>query len=639
MSTLENYVINQVGDSQYEVSLKLNLTNPTPIPTPVPTPIGNSYNIINVLTFGAKGDGITDDRLAFQNAFNSLKNGDTILIPNCDSYYKIINAIGSGSTLVAQRANAVTNNLLSPITCNKNNITVILEGNVKETSILTNLFEFTGDKVKVVFNGGSVSGVGGSDDVGFLDTNSEDVTQQWKPSLIKLTGRNSRIYDAYIIDPPAVGIHITNKSNRIINPIIEGGRVVHGNGTVSFGILVENTAPFTKITGANSIKNSKGGMVYDCIFNIASDVNLCNNLVEDVHEHAIYNYGNRATICNNNTDCPDAIAAIIQSFADYCVIDYNVMKHAKFGGIAVQRGKSTSVCNNKVYDAGGAVISYRTFYADDINYVVEDLKMDNNQVYLNPLYNRGSGIDIRPTYNAKNISACSNTVYNANKYGLSYNAGVIVFTITDKCKVSNSKFESNQIFNSEGYSMQLHRVESSKINNNLIKNGNASNASEAIGINLKLCVGNEIDDNFIEDNRTTHLMTFGIYEDDDCSNNKITNNTSLGMLEATPYRFVQNNTTERYGNKKKLLPLTGVVTMSNTPSQNFTSADSIGIDGIMYGAKILLRPMNKSAGLLQGSSKHVVCSAIDGAGFMQLQTSDSSYTGTTSAIFMWEAIQ
>ncbi len=600
----------------------------------VSTHLADKAHPINIMNapYNAKGDGVTDDRLAIQNAFNALQDGGSILIPATASYFKVINATGNGANLVAQRADAVLNNTLYPITCTKNNIKVIFQGIVKETSILGNLFEFTGENVKLIFDGGSVQGLGGADDVGFLDTNSVDPTQQWFPSLIKATGKNFRAYDAKLIDPPAVGLHIAGKSARVKNAVVEGGRVTHGTGTTSFGIMFDDGADFSKAEGCTSVKNALGGMVYDCIYNLADDCNLSKNPIQDVHEHAIYNYGHRAIISGNNTDCPDALTAIIQSFGEYCNIENNICKHAKFGGIAIQRGKKTSVRYNKIFDCGSSGISYRTYTGDDSTYVVEDLAIDYNEVYMNSSYTRQSGIDIRPTYSGKNISACGNTVYGAYKFGASYNAGLIVFVITAGYKITNSKFNDNTAVDSDGYSMQLHRVENSKINGNKLIDGNTANGDESQGMWLTACIGNEIDRNFIEDTRGTHLMSYAIYEDDDCANNIISNNLCLGMLQTSPYRVSASGNSEKRGNRNSLNPLAGVFNTTLNAVEGFAT------NGVIAGAKVVLTPINAAAALLQGSSKHLYVSNVV-ANQIAVSTADGTSPETTTAQYRWEAIQ
>jgi hypothetical protein len=66
--------------------------------TPTPLPISN---ILNVKDFGAKGDGVTDDRQAIQNTINAAVNGDIVYIPT--GKYKVI--VNSDTTAIALKSN------------------------------------------------------------------------------------------------------------------------------------------------------------------------------------------------------------------------------------------------------------------------------------------------------------------------------------------------------------------------------------------------------------------------------------------------------------------------------------------------------------------------------------------------------
>ena len=44
---------------------------------------------INVMEYGAVGDGVTDDHAAIQNAILAAQDGDTIFFPATDKLYKI----------------------------------------------------------------------------------------------------------------------------------------------------------------------------------------------------------------------------------------------------------------------------------------------------------------------------------------------------------------------------------------------------------------------------------------------------------------------------------------------------------------------------------------------------------------------
>ena len=209
---------------------------------------------------------------------------------------------------------------------------------IKATSILGDLFQFTGDYVKIFANSGGVQGPGGTDDVGFLDTNSTDLLQQWDPTLIKMTGKSCKVSRIKVIDPPTIGISVSGLYSKIKDVTIMGGRITHGAGTKNFGIYLDGNAKFSKITGLTVEANGLGGMVYDAIFNSgASDCEFIDNPIGQTLEHAIYNYGDRCIIGQNLIDGLNSSASAIQVFAEGCTISNNTIKNNKSGGIGLQR--------------------------------------------------------------------------------------------------------------------------------------------------------------------------------------------------------------------------------------------------------------------------------------------------------------
>ena len=78
-STGGGFAINEIG--VYGTAI----ISPTPAPTSTPVPTGT---VINVSTYGAKGDGITDDTAAIQRAINELPVSAT-LVGEADKWYLV----------------------------------------------------------------------------------------------------------------------------------------------------------------------------------------------------------------------------------------------------------------------------------------------------------------------------------------------------------------------------------------------------------------------------------------------------------------------------------------------------------------------------------------------------------------------
>ena len=96
--------------------------------------LGNKaiFDQINVKDYGAVGDGVTDNRAALQEVFDT--GATTIYIP--DGTYKIINATTTlEGTDVEKRADAVANSTMYAISCSTNNLTVIIDGDIEATSV------------------------------------------------------------------------------------------------------------------------------------------------------------------------------------------------------------------------------------------------------------------------------------------------------------------------------------------------------------------------------------------------------------------------------------------------------------------------------------------------------------------------
>lgn len=126
----------------------------------VTTQLAHTVKIINVKEmYGAKGDGVADDTLAFQNAFNDLESGDTLFIPKGE--YRIVHQgenfdpRGNGLTDFSRTSYMVLKN--------KNNITIQGENGSKlvtDVDVSSNslrLFSFYGceniliDRIEVDF--------------------------------------------------------------------------------------------------------------------------------------------------------------------------------------------------------------------------------------------------------------------------------------------------------------------------------------------------------------------------------------------------------------------------------------------------------------------------------------------------------
>lgn len=339
-------------------------------------------NEISVLWFNVVGDGITDDRLAIQDVFDITPANSTVIFPRVSGFYKVIIGTGKGSTIIAQRADALANDTLYPIKVSKDSVTVIVRGIIKSTTILGNMFELQGNSIVFIGEGGKLQGPGGEDTIGFLDTNTSDTTLQWHPSLLKVNGDNCNVSSLSFEDYPTHGIDCYGKALIVDSCLFIGGRVAHSTtgGTVLMGIRTNVGADSVIIKNNRFIANSKGGKCYSCVFPSGDNFIISNNICEKYHEHAVYAYGNYGSIIDNKFTDVNCIASDIQYFATYGSIKGNYSIGTE-GFVQIMHGKGTIIEGNTVTNCRGGII-VRPYHTVDVNKLPSGLKLLNNYIEL-----------------------------------------------------------------------------------------------------------------------------------------------------------------------------------------------------------------------------------------------------------------
>ncbi len=412
--------------------------------------LGNKaiFDQINVKDYGAVGDGVTDNRAALQEVFDT--GATTIYIP--DGTYKIINATTTlEGTDVEKRADAVANSTMYAISCSTNNLTVIIDGDIEATSMLDNVFEFSGNNVTIK-GSGSITGSGD-----FLDTNSADPLLQWHPSLIKLSGDNSSVSGISLVDPPTDAIYVDGSKACISNCRFSGGDITHGSGTVSFYINLVLGSEQNIIQGNHFI-----GTAYSAVFSVAGNSTITNNVMEGLLEHGVYNYGDNSIISNNQIKGSDDPAAGIQSFASGCIIEGNELIDAL--GISIS-GSNNKVVNNHV---DGGSFSFRRYTGDatSSNYI-NLLVSGNTFVNVNTLERP---IDINADCNLSGVTVRDN-----------YFSGGITTSSAIKVAVYGSEYTLNDILieNNKGVADGTYGIELTWADNVTIRNTNITGMSSS----------------------------------------------------------------------------------------------------------------------------------------------------------------
>jgi hypothetical protein len=105
-------------------------TVPAPVPaptTPAPAPVPTSSNPqVSVLAYGAKGDGVTDDSVALQKAFDAMQPGTDLVIPagRTFAHADVLHLTKAGTRLTGGGTLLATNENRSSVWVQADNITV-----------------------------------------------------------------------------------------------------------------------------------------------------------------------------------------------------------------------------------------------------------------------------------------------------------------------------------------------------------------------------------------------------------------------------------------------------------------------------------------------------------------------------------
>ena len=446
-------------------------------------------DVIHSSWFNVYGNGVDDDRENIQNIINSCIEGKKVIIDKSSSYYKIVNGYGNGESLIEQRADAIKNSTLYPITVDKNDITIEIRGILKSTSILGDLIVINGNNV-IIEGCGKIQGVGGNDDEGFLDTNSDDVTKQWKPSLLVTNGENITVRNISFEDGPTTCINSCNIGAHISNCIFIGGRVVH-NSTTLFGIMLNNNSLDSIVKNNRFMPNTKNGKYCSCVYCLTHRANIESNTFAVYHEHGIYSYGQEIIIVSNIFKEENSLASDIQFFNKSYIVSNNIAINTK-EFLQTSRCENTIISSNVILGTNNG-IAIRSYYTGENK--LDNIKIIDNTIVLRESPSDGFCISIDTNDAESNNCIIKGNTLDGGSFNLTTLRSPLVLRGIRHGIISN-----NIIQNAERTNFLLYRINECVFSNNIF-----------IGSGLEFGRVNNINSIFFKDNMFVNNSESKVY--------------------------------------------------------------------------------------------------------------------------------
>ncbi len=578
----------------------------------VERPIIAQYGAVNTL----------DDCAVWQAAIDKLSDGDALAFP-AGLKGTLRNATGSGATIYDQRADAVANSKLKALTCDKNGVTLVINGQVDFTSALDDGFRFTGNGVKFVGENGKITNTSGD----FLADNSTDTTVQWRPSLIRIDGDDCEVTGLHFLDHPTIAVWALGSRSKIHHNLFEGGPDEHqvGEYTVQFSVALAPASGggIGSDVSYNTFRRSAaGGAAYTAIFGVQPNATFGSNKIYDMLEHGIYNYGAGCSIIGNHVrdTLGDMQAAAIQNFATSAIIEGNQLD-GNNPFIALQIASDCQVRGNR-----GGGISVRTYHAALSSDLVENLLIAQN--FLQCPAGQFWPIDIGLAQPFKKLHILGNVISGGGD-SFSNQRGAMTVVVTDDAATGGQELlvEGNTVDGGASYSFLARRVSSGLVIGNNFKDAWIGGGSDTAA-RLFDCDGLKINGNHVRDSRETSVLSRILYAPTADSNSNIEGNfNNISRPASSSNAFMALPDAARpEGNTQDSLPLSGTFTMGNVDAQNVTHTS------LRPGAKIHLYPVNKEAWTLQSSANGIYVSAIS-AGSFQVATASGAAAGSSAPVF------
>lgn len=340
---LENKSDAQSADLDSNVSNSLSLGKKINISEP---------RLLNVKTFGAKGDGITDDSLALQNAFNySRSNGGKVYIPE-GKYLHSKHLVINGSYIYGDGSSSLL------LATNPDDSTIVLTG---QNSSL--------------------------DNVSLASTNAAFRKQGYLGTSVYVHQANEFLVSKVLINKSqGAGIMIRSSSNGKI----EGNRVLN-----TYADAIHITAASHDVIVSKNFVDNAGD---DCIAVVSyeksddwtTDIQISNNTVQNSKARGISVLGGMRILINNN------LVKNFNSSGIYAVSEYGRWK--------TRRNENITIRSNTVENSG------RVERGNHPSIFVGGLKDDSNNFLLEKnIVKNPVGRSFRTQGSVKNLRLQENT--------------------------------------------------------------------------------------------------------------------------------------------------------------------------------------------------------------------------------------
>ncbi len=476
--------------------------------------------VINVLWFGALGDdGTTDNYSAFIDAVEALLPGDILYVPRESGYFSITNSM--------------------PIDIPVSDITFEIDGEIRAEMEGADLFNISGDRVRIV-GPGAIRGPGT-----FIQDQSSST------ALIRISGPDCRVENLAVYYPPVIGIKFNRTTGGSVERCLFAGGPSIKTGPFGFGVFIGSSTKinvrnnrFTRFPGDDDGKIISAVGLGPVAFygdpdgestSGSRDCLVYGNIADNLWEHAVYLTGYRNIVTNNIAKYTSKVAYIIAGSEN--IVTGN-QAYSVNGGIGLQDSSDSIVDGNILihtdYETNGAhAIGIEPLYTDS---VISRNRITNNTIqgtYAGAIVFRVAASGNTATEMDDNIVA-GNIISEVGHDGLT-NQTVhgICFHGTSLMK-NRTQILNNIISGVQGRAISVDGLVDSKIaDNNATGINRGANYAWSRGIFLDDCTRVEVSDNIINQGVDGDLY-FGVWEEEGSSQNIYRNNSVLDYF-ASPY--------------------------------------------------------------------------------------------------------